>query len=864
MAVCPTPIFSKEERPFVDRKEFIEAFEAAFKNIGKKDYSVLVYYGIGGIGKTSLRKELPKLLKEYNESYQNTDIIWASVDFSIESHRQMDKFLGILKNELNQKCGVKFHLFDIAHATYWRKVNPQIPLSREGYSEDSIVTDLLDSFGGLVSINYSSIRRVVERAPDRFKEWSLKRETEIARLPDMEALDIEKKLPVFFAHDLTDYLQKTSKSAVIFIDSYEALWEKKRGQGSFNSRDEWIRQLIANLPKSSLWVICGREELRWKEADKDWNKYLEQKELKELPEKDAFDFLTRCGIKEEDIQKVIIEGSEGVPYYLELAVDTYTEIVKTSSPKPDDFAKTRSEIFDRFMKYLGVPEKETLKVLSTPRFWNQDIFKALINNFNTGYPLTAFLELNRFSFVQETEGKLQLHPLMKESLQVYQDQDLKKEVHNFMLDLYSNRIKQLDIKSVTPVHETALIEAFYHAKEVLEAEKLFNWFTYVSDPFYKAAFWQFISPMYEEMQQVLEANLGSEHIDVATSQDALSKLYRHTGEYEKALPLCRRALETREKVLGPEHPDVATTLNTLAALHEKKGEHDHALPLYKRTLEIREKVLGPGHPDVANAQNNLAELYRLMGEYEKALPLHKRALEIREKVLGSEHPDVANTLNNLALLYENIGKYDKALLLYNQALEIIEKVCGPVHPYIATTLNNLVELYCQIGEHDKALPLCKRALEINEKVLGLEHPHVGITLGTMAQLYICTGKNVEALPLLDKAVKIFNKSLGSEHVHTATALGDLAVLYERMGDYKKAISNHKQSLEIKKKALGPEHPDVAMSMVNIADFYGKNGRYDEAIQLFEQALNILEKKLGPEHPCCVQITDRLISIYGKM
>jgi tetratricopeptide (TPR) repeat protein len=53
-------------------------------------------------------------------------------------------------------------------------------------------------------------------------------------------------------------------------------------------------------------------------------------------------------------------------------------------------------------------------------------------------------------------------------------------------------------------------------------------------------------------------------------------------------------------------------------------------------------------------------------------------------------------------------------------------------------------------------------------------------------------------------------------------------------------------------------------MVNIADFYGKIGRYDEAIQLFEQSLNILEKKLGPEHPYCVQITDRLISIYGKM
>src|SRR5665647_712086 len=240
-------------------------------------------------------------------------------------------------------------------------------------------------------------------------------------------------LPYFWAQDLNNYLKSTSKSAVLFIDTYEALWEKERGWGNFNARDTWIRELISKLPESSLWVICGREELRWNEVDKDWNNYLEQYKLEKLPEKDSLDFLNLCGIEEKEIQRVIIKGSEGVPYYLELAVDTYTEIAKTGSPVPDNFARTRSEIFDRFMTYLSVSEQETLKVLSTPRFWNKDIFKALIEEFKTGYSLTAFSELSRFSFVQETEeGKLQLHPLMRESLQTYQDQELKKEVHSFM------------------------------------------------------------------------------------------------------------------------------------------------------------------------------------------------------------------------------------------------------------------------------------------------------------------------------------------------------------------------------------------------------------------------------------------------
>ncbi len=88
MAVCPTNYDEKVECPFVDRKEFIEAFENAFRNIGKKDYSVLVYYGVAGIGKTSLRKELPSLLEEHNESDRHRKAIWTSIDFATEQYRQ--------------------------------------------------------------------------------------------------------------------------------------------------------------------------------------------------------------------------------------------------------------------------------------------------------------------------------------------------------------------------------------------------------------------------------------------------------------------------------------------------------------------------------------------------------------------------------------------------------------------------------------------------------------------------------------------------------------------------------------------------------------------------------------------------------
>ena len=128
----------EEERPFVDRDEFIKAFKDALGSIREKERSVLVYHGVGGIGKTSLRKELPKVIEKHNESHINLQILWAAVDFETEEFRQSHKFLEILRDQFQGKYRmIKFHTFDIAHAIYWTKVNPRIPLHRENYSEDS-------------------------------------------------------------------------------------------------------------------------------------------------------------------------------------------------------------------------------------------------------------------------------------------------------------------------------------------------------------------------------------------------------------------------------------------------------------------------------------------------------------------------------------------------------------------------------------------------------------------------------------------------------------------------------------------------------------------------------------------------------
>jgi CHAT domain-containing protein len=99
------------------------------------------------------------------------------------------------------------------------------------------------------------------------------------------------------------------------------------------------------------------------------------------------------------------------------------------------------------------------------------------------------------------------------------------------------------------------------------------------------------------------------------------------------------------------------------------GDYARAEPLYKQALEITLKALGENHPSYATSLNNVAFLYYAMGDYARAEPLHKQAIEIRRRALGENHPDYAQSLNNLAGLYAAWDKPVEGLQCFNDGMK---------------------------------------------------------------------------------------------------------------------------------------------------------------------------------------------------
>ena len=156
----------------------------------------------------------------------------------------------------------------------------------------------------------------------------------------------------------------------------------------------------------------------------------------------------------------------------------------------------------------------------------------------------------------------------------------------------------------------------------------------------------------------------------AAVEHTIGSTYRDLGEYDRAAPLLRSALETRQRLASGPPADVATSLNALGELHFYQRDFDVAAALWQEALDIRHALFGERHPDVAELLNSLGAAYQSRGDYEAARGMYQEALTIRCALFGDKHEEVANTLNNLAIVRGQLGDYAAAAAMLREALAI--------------------------------------------------------------------------------------------------------------------------------------------------------------------------------------------------
>jgi len=232
--------------PFVGRAEHLRTFVDAIQTQGSEDYCVLVYHGIGGIGKSRLAYELGQMLDGSSRKSEEVDInpdstphsrfCWAKIDFEVARRRRPALGLYHLRTQLAGKYAFHFSTFDLAFAQYWSKAYPEAPLPKPDPSfleeHGDFALALLDAVGevpvaGLLAKIPKHVERLGNKAMDLYRKRS---EEALQGVPSLPADEIEKRLPGLWAYDFNNQISEIGRRAVLFFDTYEALREGQRAE----------------------------------------------------------------------------------------------------------------------------------------------------------------------------------------------------------------------------------------------------------------------------------------------------------------------------------------------------------------------------------------------------------------------------------------------------------------------------------------------------------------------------------------------------------------------------------------------------------------------------------------------------------
>ncbi|GAA0565297.1 hypothetical protein GCM10009546_29370 [Actinomadura livida] len=411
-------------RPFVDR----EAVMAAFAEIlGTRLGSPCVFnvVGVGGIGKSRLLQELKQRSAETHRT--------ATIDLQVPAMRQQEDALAVLRVELGRQ-GVRFDRFDIAYAVLWQRLHPHLRLSSKELpfvDESEALSQILDGAAGVpvFGTGVGLLRLLGKATSGRRQRQRIKSDDTLRQLDDLTNAELADAVTYLFAEDLRD---GSDRPYIIFVDAYEALVPAPAPSGRALTQDVWLRDLIAQLDRG-LVVMASREPLSWAAHDPAWTEAIHHQRVDGLPMPARLELLADGGITDHIARQAIATASQGLPFYLHLAVDTRTTARQAA-------AVSSEEILQRFLAHVSPDEIRTLELLSVARIFDYEIFQAVADAFDLPRHRVAWESLTAYSFVYPAgaHGR-RLHQLMRAALHARLSQDTVRDVHASLRHVWDSR-----------------------------------------------------------------------------------------------------------------------------------------------------------------------------------------------------------------------------------------------------------------------------------------------------------------------------------------------------------------------------------------------------------------------------------------
>ncbi len=496
-AAAPRPSAPNALEYFTNREHFLEAFARHRDTPEGEDLSVLVFYGVGGIGKTTL---IRRLSADLTASFPALPFARFNLENISEQALAYRDVLTRLRSDLENDFRIKFPHFDLALAVLLASEGGERPpLLKISPGLDSVFNAALEFAPSVVKAGLKAagvqVKIAVQRS-EAVEQWvrHVGGTDAVLALSEQFAQDdqsMQDELLRRFAQDLSEAGPARPGYAcrgVLFLDTYEALWTGRESSRAAQSRllDGWVRTLAEYLLGAGvLPVIAGRDRVGWGDTDPDWNDCLDQHLLGGVSLPDAQLFLARRGIgvpppaAPDTLQSAILRGAntaagaEAVPSCHLLALALSADIVDNTAlagnvPDPSLFravapAKMAETLATRFLKSLHNRNLELwVEALSlTPRF-DEAAALALDTERQFLVGRAGWEQLLHYSFLSaQPDGFYRIHRTMREVLR-QRTPEADRHVLNTWFEAYWQGREQAAL-------------AFYHRWSLQPVEALTAW-----------------------------------------------------------------------------------------------------------------------------------------------------------------------------------------------------------------------------------------------------------------------------------------------------------------------------------------------------------------------------------------------------
>jgi tetratricopeptide (TPR) repeat protein len=376
--------------------------------------------------------------------------------------------------------------------------------------------------------------------------------------------------------------------------------------------------------------------------------------------------------------------------------------------------------------------------------------------------------------------------------------------------------------------------------------------------------------MLQRRLEVAEKEHGADSAEVVAALLDLADV--HAQDWERAEPLCRRALQVQLRTLGPEHPAVAPTMERLARHCHRRGPERE--DLFRRAIAIRRATNTLQAFSAASAMVELGHVMLDRGEFDGAEQLYIEAhgiyrnvepgqawvaedglADVRnaratlderavlERKLASLEADAQSDASELEAVVARLARLERRRdpatgeALYRRLLDLRQDLFGAGHPGCAEALLGVAHCTDDSALTDRCQEL---AIEIMVADPHVDQRELAFLLNTQGVARMRDGQFDLAERHLRRLLALQRERADSSGCILAFRL--LGALHERRGDKRAAVEMHGSAYQAAKAAyaeedaLGKTRPDGLVGVLMVAD------------QLIETAADLAASLAGVDEP----------------